>query len=514
VIARLPAQLAVAALAGACAVLSFAPFYAWFLAPVSLALLFALWWQAPSTGRAFALGMAWGFGLFVAGVSWLYVSLHVFGNMPALMAAFSIALFCAYLALFVGLAGVVQHRFRARMGSRPVAGLLLVMPAAFVAFEWLRGWFLSGFPWLSIGYSQTPGGVIGAPLAGYAPMVGAFGISWLMAMSAGVIALLAKRNLREAIGRRTAWMLGLGAVVVWGAGIPAGMIGWSEPSGAPITFSLLQGNIDQQLKWREDELAATLENYRTLADASRAKLIVLPETAVPLWLDQIPRDYLRELKFRAEKNGGDLLMGVPMVQRPDPRQPANTYFNSVISLGVSPTQGYSKSHLVIFGEFVPPALVWINQWLHIPLSGFTRGTDHPEPMKVAGISVAVNICYEDAYGDEVARQLPEANLLVNVSNMAWYGRSLAADQHAQMSQMRALETGRWMLRSTNTGVTAAINERGEIVKAMPQFARGTLDIDAQPRRGATPFVRWKDWPVLIGLVLALLAAFAMGRRPG
>ena len=243
-----------------------------------------------------------------------------------------------------------------------------------------------------------------------------------------------------------------------------------------------------------------------------AKLIVLPETALPVFLDEIPTDYLAALKRRAEKNGGDLIMGVPIAQRGNLTDTAYTYANAAISMGVSPSQRYDKVHLVAFGEFMPPLFSWAYNWLKIPLAGFTPGPQIQAPMRVSGHFVAVNICYEDAFGYEIARPLPEAELLVNIANMAWYGHSLAADQHAQFSQMRAMETSRWMLRSTNTGLTAAINERGEMVKSLPQFTRGVLQVEAIPRQGITPYVRWREGPVLIGLAVALLASFFIRRR--
>lgn len=308
-------------------------------------------------------------------------------------------------------------------------------------------------------------------------------------------------------------MLSAVIVVVWAAGAALSSIPWSTPSGAPLSVALVQGNIDQQLKWREDQRAATLDNYFELVQSTTAKLIVLPETALPVFLDEIPVDYLAALKQRAEKNGGDLIMGVPIAQRTSANNASYTYANSAISMGVSPPQRYDKVHLVAFGEFIPPLFSWAYHWLSIPLADFTPGPQTQASMQVSGHSVAVNICYEDTFGDEIARPLPDAEVLVNIANMAWYGHSLAADQHAQFSQMRALETSRWMLRSTNTGVTAAINERGEIVKSLPQFVRGVLEVEAIPRQGVTLYVRWRDAPVLLGLLMGLLASFFMRRLP-
>jgi apolipoprotein N-acyltransferase len=492
-------QALIAFMAGAVGVLGFAPFYAWPCVIISIAILFALWREAHSAKHAALIGFVWGLGLFLFGVSWLYVAIHVYGNMPVPLAASAIFLFCCYLSLYPMFAGMLIYKLGKKYSQ--IISLLVILPASFVAFEYLRGWIVTGFPWLIAGYSQTPGGVIAAPLAGYAPLFGMFGITWLLAITAGVIVLLTAE--RKTLSSRTKIVVPIITVIVWLAGFGLQSISWSAPSGAPLSVALLQGNIAQDLKWREDELTNSLLNYQELVLKSKTKLIVLPETAAPIFFDQLPPDYLTSLKLRAQNNGGDLLIGAPYSTPANSNAP-QPFFNSAISMGVSPSQRYSKDHLVAFGEFIPPLFSWVYQWLSIPLSGFTPGGKEQAPMRLANHLIAINICYEDAFGSEVARPLPDAELLVNMSNMAWYGHSLAAEQHVQFSQMRAMETSRWMLRSTNTGVTAAVNERGEIVKALPQFTRGTLEVDAVPRQGATPYVRWRDAPVLIFLVVMLL----------
>lgn len=495
---------------GALGVFGFAPFHFWPAALASFIVLFALWLRPSRKRGAFAIGFFWGLGLFLAGVSWIYVSLNVYGNMPAVLAGIATFCFCAYIALFPALGGVAfqwirQRRHEAATGATAF-DLLLAMPACFVASEMLRGWFLSGFPWLTMGYSQTPGGVLPAPLAGFAPLLGVFGISWLMALIAalGVLSVprvspvqLSRRGMQVAIAAMTG-LCALGAALQHAP--------WSAPAGPTIPASLLQGNIEQSLKWREDQRVPTLTNYLELAEQSSAKLVVMPETALPTFLDAVPQDYLEHLRAHAAARGADLIIGAPIAER-DAKAPAapHRYFNSAISLGASSSRRYDKSHLVAFGEFTPPLFAWVYRWLQIPLADFTEGTTQPQPMNVAGTKIAVNICYEDAFGAEIARQLPEANLLVNISNMAWYGQSLAADQHAQMAQMRAMETSRWMLRATNTGVTAAIDHAGHIVKQMPQFSRGALHVNAEPRTGTTPYAMWRDGPVLIGLMIVLFA---------
>ncbi len=502
------ARLVVAVAAGAAGVLAFAPFYAWPLAIVSLVVLFSLWAHTPAPRQAAAIGFAWGLGLFLAGVSWIYVSLHVYGNMPAPLAGLAVFLFCSYLALYPALAGWLQARLQVPSLMR----LLLLMPVAFVSAEYLRGWVVSGFPWLILGYSQTPSAEIMAPLAGYAPVLGVFGISLILALTAGAV-VAASKNLSTLVLLPAArHALVIAAVVLWLGGVLLAAQEWSSPSGKALPVSLVQGNIAQHLKWREDQRAATIEAYLELAEQSRGRLIVLPETALPMMLHDVPGAVLSVLHRKAAANGGDLLMGIAYADGNTKAANFIDYYNGAVSIGASPPQRYAKQHLVAFGEFVPPLFSWVYRWLTIPLSGFTPGPRSPAPMQLAGHFVGVNICYEDTFGAEIAASLPRAELLVNMSNMAWYGDSLAADQHAQFSQMRALETSRWMLRSTNTGVTAAMDEKGRIVKALPQFTRGVLEVEAVPRQGVTPYVRWKDAPVLLLLVLVLLLSFNQHRR--
>jgi apolipoprotein N-acyltransferase len=240
---------------------------------------------------------------------------------------------------------------------------------------------------------------------------------------------------------------------------------------------------------------------------SSSRLIIMPETALPLFLEEVPRDYLAILAGHARRNGGDILIGVPE------RQANGEYFNSVVSFGTAPTQTYRKSHLVPFGEFIPwrPVLGWIVGVLAIPLQDFSRGREDQRPLEVAGQRVAVNICYEDAFGEEIIRQLPEATVLVNVSNVAWFGRSIAPRQHLQISQARALETGRYMLRATNTGVTAVIGPDGRVLGGAPEFQMATVTHPVQGYSGATPYVRVGNSAALALCALSI-GAFAWARR--
>jgi apolipoprotein N-acyltransferase len=280
---------------------------------------------------------------------------------------------------------------------------------------------------------------------------------------------------------------------------------WTVPDGAPFSASVLQGNVPQDLKFDPQRYARTLETYARLAEASRARLIVMPETALPRMLDSIDPAYLARLEAAAKRNGGDLLLGVPVRVAP------GEYYNAVLSLGVSPRQLYYKAHLVPFGEFVPPGFGWAVRALAIPLADFSRGPAQPRPLEVAGQRVAVNICYEDAYGGELIRQLPAATLLVNASNVAWFGDSLAPAQHLQIARARALETGRMHLAATNTGITAAIGRDGRVLARLAPFTEGRLEVEAQGYAGATPYVRFGDWPAL-ALCAAALGLVALRTR--
>jgi apolipoprotein N-acyltransferase len=471
-------------LAGAATVVAFAPAGVYPLSLITFALLVQRWSEA-SPRRCFMTGFWFGLGFFAVGVSWVYVSMSEFGGMPPPLAAFSTAFFCAFLALFPATAGWLQARIPAPLAVR----VCLLIPAAWTVFEWLRGVIFTGFPWISVGYAA-----VGWPMQGYAPLGGVYLLTFLTLLLAGVV-LLAFQNKRS-----MAAILGFTAILVTGEALRH--VEWTTPEGPPVETSLLQGNVPQEMKFRRERYAKILETYARLAEESQAKLIVLPETAVPNWLDQVDPAYIARLGAVARRNGGDLLLGVAY------REPPRSYYNSVISLGISPPQIYHKHHLVPFGEFVPPGFDWVMSRLDIPMSNFSRGPLAPPPLEVAGLRVAVNICYEDAFGDEIAAQLPQATLLVNVSNVAWFGDSLAPAQHLQMARLRAVETGRMHLTATNTGITAAIDRDGRVIARLPQYAEGSLEVRAQGYSGTTPYARLRDWPIL-AICLGLLVAWVI-----
>ena len=484
-----------AALLGAATVFGFAPFRLFLLPILTLAALALLWQRAPHRRAAALLGFCFGLGEFLAGVSWVYVSLHDFGGMPALLAAALTLVFCAYLALYPALVGFVYHALDARSAWTTLTAL----PALWTLAEWLRGTLLSGFPWLELGYAQVPA----SPLAGVVPLAGVHGATWLTALGASLIAYAASNK-----GRRSYWFGSTLLLALLLGGWLLKTIDWTVPAGRPIAVSLIQGNVPQEMKWRADEIAATLDRYRQLVDATDADLVVLPETALPLFLQEIPAGYLETLAAHARARHGDLLIGIPEHGEGD------DYYNSVLSFGSSPPQTYRKSHLVPFGEFVPlrPLFDWFLEAAQIPLGDFARGTNAPQPLAVAGEQVAVNICYEDAFGAEIIRQLPQATLLVNASNVAWFGHSIAPPQHLQISQARALETGRPMLRATNTGMTAILDPHGRVLNLAPAFTTAIVSGEISGYAGSTPYVRFGDAPVIALALTLLLAAIWLALR--
>jgi len=483
-------------LAGASCVLGFAPFYAWPVPIVAVALLVFAWMRSGSALQAGLSGFVFGLGYFLAGVSWVYVSLHVFGSMPAALAALATFVFCAYLALFPAAAGALAVRLA---GASPVRRAAAAA-ASLALLEWFRGWLFTGFPWLNLGTSQVPG----SPLAGFAPYLGGYGVSLAVACAGAALAVAISS--RAWSRHRVLALIALAALFATGE---AGFLReWTQPAGPAVRIGLLQGNVPQQIKWEEDVRSRTLVDYRRMIFATDAPIVIIPETALPAFLDQLPRDYLESLREHGRERGKDILIGT--VERDTSGEPAR-YFNSLVRITGDTPAAYRKRHLVPFGEFIPPGFRWVLSVLRIPMSDFASGRPRQAPIVAAGVPLGVAICYEDIFGEEVIDALPQAQILVNVSNDAWFGESFAADQHLQSSQLRALETGRWMVRATNTGASAAIDERGRVVSRLPAFTAGQLVEAVVPRTGMTPYARFGNLPAVA--LMALLAALCAFRRP-
>ncbi len=473
-------------MAGAMLPLAFAP-YGWSWIAIASPLILFLVWLKATPGQSFTYGWIYGLGMFGVGVSWVFVSIHDFGGVPLAMSIFLTGLFIVFLALFPALLGYLINRFFS--GSSRETKLLLIMPAAWVLAEWVRGWFLTGFPWLLLGYSQ-----IDQPLGGFAPLLGVYGISWAVVLTSGLLLVV---TLDPRGIRRFAYSAAL--VLLWGGAFALNHYTWTQPSGKPLKVSLIQGNIAQDMKWDADMRDPTIDLYSTLTRAHwDSDLIVWPESALPDFYHEV-EGYLEELAREAKANNSHLLIGVLYMDAK-----TTNYYNSVVSLGGARPEFYHKQHLVPFTEYLPLQNVFgpIVKFMDVPMSDFSKGASDQAPLAVAGQKVGIDICYEDAFGEELIRSLPAATFLVNVSNDAWFGESIAPAQHLQIARMRAKETGRPLLRGTNTGITAIIAADGTELARVPQFEVQVLTGTIQPMQGSTLYA-------MLGNVLVVTGLFAI-----
>lgn len=498
---RLAVALPLTLLAGCAMVLAFAPWGWWPVQIVATALLFGLAQRQHRVRHAALLGSVFATGWIAGGTWWLYVSMHDYGGLPEWMAVVAVLLLAAALSLWFALALGIDAWLRLRRGVSREASLLLALPALWLLAEWLRGWVFTGFPWVSSGYAHTD-----SPLAGYAPLVGVYGIGWIAAWIAGALVMLPRRRL-----------LAVPIVLLFGAGVLLRPVAWTAPWGKPISVRLLQGNVPQELKFDPQRMEDSLALYRDMITAAPADLIATPETALPVLLQRLPADLVQSLAEFTGGTGSAVVFGVPAVDGP------GRYTNSAIGLGPHAPPGhayrYDKHHLVPFGEFVPAGARWFVDMMRIPLGDFASGGLTQPPFAVKDQQVMPNICYEDLFGEEIAATIghavltgsPQPTILLNMSNIAWFGDTIAIPQHLQISRMRALEVRRPMLRATNTGATAIIDGSGEVLREMRPFTRGSLTATLRGRIGWTPYVLWGNWmPVSLALILLV----ALARRHG
>jgi apolipoprotein N-acyltransferase len=485
-----------AAIAGATIPLGFAPFHLWWVPILALTALILLIESRAPREAAF-IGFAWGAASFLTGTYWLYHSLHVLGGAPLILALLLmlclIAIMSAYSAAFAWI-------YR-RWGVGGVVGPLLAAPGLWVLLEWWRGWFLSGFPWLSQGYAH-----VDAPLGGLAPLIGVYGVSLACALTAGASVVLVRHRSQ---GFRNSVLAGSVIVVIWGVALSLEHRAWTQPSGEPVRVAMVQGNVAQEDKWDPDFLIPTMDLYLELSDAHwDADLIIWPEAAIPALLHHIDEDFLPFVRSRAAATDTEVVLGIL-------RRQGDQYFNSLITLRGG--EIYSKRHLVPFGEYFPVP-EFVRSWMRLidlPYADIEPGPSDQTLLSAGELTLGATICYEDAYGHDQLLSARESDLLVNVSNDAWFGTSIAPHQHLQIARMRALEAGRPMLRTTNTGITASIGPMGELLATLPQFETGVLTTEVQPYGGLTPFARWGDWPA-IGLAFLLAfggLALTWRRRP-
>lgn len=488
-----PVVNTLALLAGAALACAFAPLELWPLAVLCPAVLMWLWEGLPARGAAWS-GFWFGVGTFGVGTWWLYVSIHGLGGAPVWLALALVIALVLIMGAYQGLCGYLCARLLPRGGA---ARYLLGLPALWLLIEWWRGWFLSGFPWLSLGYSQTD-----TWLRGFAPVIGMYGISALLLLGSGALVALLRGS------RRVRILAAAVLLLPWPIGWALERVPWTHPVGSAISVAILQGAVPQGLKWQLSSAAPTRELYARLEnEALGARLIVWPEAAVPQLANEIPQ-YLGDIYSRARAHGSDVIMGILRVDE------AGDYFNSIMTLA-DRVSFYDKHHLVPFAEYFPVPS-FIRSWLrlmNLPYSDFTPGAAVQPLISAAGTKLAPSICYEDAYGSAELPQLAAgATLLVNVTNDAWFGHTWARYQHLQISRMRALEVGRPLIRAASDGVSALIGSNGRVLAEATEFQPTVLYGTVQPRGGLTGYVRVGNALVV---VLGLLGAgCALGYRFG
>ena len=489
--------------------LGFAPIGWWWVPYFGFAALATLIARAPTAKRGALVGFIFGLAYFMAGVAWVRVSMNEFGGMPLPLAWFSAFLFCAFLALYPMLAGA----FTAWAKPKNPWFFAFVLASAWTFAEYLRAHLFTGFEWLSVGASQTHI----ASAKGIAPIFGVFGASFDVLLIAALLPTIMFRLWNSRMFRNAS---ALGRIiefpervqlVFWGlffliiANALLSDVDYSQHNGREVRVSVLQGNVAQSMKWEPEAFAKTMQLYEKLISQAKGELIILPETALPASLSRIPPEYIERLRGIANSKNANLIIGVPV-------QENGKFYNAAVSLGVEDSQQYRKVHLVPFGEYMPlrGLLAWFYANLTIPMSDFASGDALQPNIKVNGQSLGISICYEDAFARDVHRTLPDATLLVNISNDAWFGQSAAAEQHLQLSQIRAIEFARPMLRANNTGITAVIDEKGRVTQRLTPFTEGILETTIQGRKGSTPYSAWGDLPILL-ICLAGLGVGAVQR---
>ena len=437
---------------------------------------------------ALRYGYIFGLTYFGIGVSWIFISIHEMGHLPVITAGFLTLLLIGFLSIFPALQSYVIARFFA---PKVAIHAVLTFPAVWVSSEIFRSWIFTGFPWLIIGYSQ-----IDAPLGGLAPIFGVLGISFFTIMTGGLLLTIVRsNNWRKQFG----W--GITLLILWGGAIAVKDIQWTIPSGAPVRMSLIQVAIPQQVRWAPEARLTSIRRYLELTRNNwGAQLIIWPENSLTIFY-QDARQFLNTLTTEAQEHGAELLIGLPIRSTED----SKIYYNGLVSLPSQ--QFYFKRHLVPFTEFLPLKQTFgpLIDFLNAPMSNFSHGPDIQVPLFLAGHKVGVSICYEAAFPDEIARFLPEAEILINVSNDGWFGNSLAPYQNLQMARMRAIESQRWLVRSTNTGISAIIRPSGKIDDQSPLFQDAVVTADVSPLQGQTPYIRFGDAPLWILIIFGLSA---------
>ena len=443
-------------------------------------------------------GFIFGLFFFGFGVPWTFNSIHEFGHAPVVLSAILAGLLVIILALFPALASWLSVKLAKGHTFDFISVVLFA--CLWVFFEWLRGWIFTGFPWLLIGHVHHSG-----PLHSVLPVYGSYGASWVCMLLGGFLISLLLANSKQRV------IAFISIVVIAISLLALKQISWVNADEESLDVVLVQGNISQEMKWDQSKHGYIMEKYLQMSQSHQdADIIVWPETAIPTYYSLVKDTFINKVGKSAYENNVDYLIGV-FTYNPENAE----VYNSVMTLG-NGLGFYRKKHLVPFGEYLPfrGLLSFLDNYIQLPMADISSGTGRPL-VSLKGYPVGSSICYEAVYGNEVIEALPEAKFLVNVSNDAWFGDSLAPHQHLEITRSRAIETGRYLLRATNTGISAIIDPTGKIVNRSVQFKEDVVRSEIRPYSGTTLYVRWGNWGIIVTLIISfiLVYGFACNTRP-
>ncbi len=472
------AQRIIVAIAGAILVGAFAPFSYWWLTLICPALLYVSIINR-SAFDAFLLSIIFGLFFFGFGVPWTFNSIHEFGHAPIVLSAFLASLLVIVLTLFPAFSTYIFCKLRCNAYFSFTSAL--AFSSLWALFEWLRSWIFTGFPWLLLGHAHHS-----SPLQDVIPIFGTYGATWLALLVSCLVVVIALGKFRQKVLALISLALVALSLMV------ANQITWTQAEDEELSIALVQGNISQEMKWDRTNHPFIMSKYMQLSeDHLDADIVVWPETAIPTYYTLVKDSFIKELSETAQNNNVDFLVGVFTYD------PSNgKVFNSVMALGEG-LSFYQKQHLVPFGEYIPfrGLTSFLDRYIQIPMADLSEGEGRPL-VSLKGYTVGASICYEAVYGNEVIEALPEAKFLINVSNDAWFGDSLAPHQHLEIARLRAIETGRYLLRATNTGISAIIAPDGSIINKSVQFKEDVIRAKIQPYSGLTPYSRWGNWGIV------------------
>jgi len=492
---------------GAALTMSFAPARAWWFAPYCVAGFLLL--IPPRAGAAWLIGAAFGLGWFGAGFWWILPALARFSDAGMLFSFQLTALLVLYLSLFPATTAAVLAVMQRLMVRRHAALRWLVVAAVFSMFEWARGNLFGGFPMLSSGYAHTSG-----PLAGFAPVIGVYGIGYLNTLIAAMLADYCS-SIHLPHGRSLRWGVPLALALLAATGLLLTEVRWTEPTGQLLSVRLLQGNLAQAEKYTDVGFIDATNIYARLASSSSAQLTVLPETALPLEWFSMPQEVAQHWQQVATAQRTMMVIGAVVHERIGMTRDVLTNSAVIIRPDQSATtidhmQRYDKRHLVPFAEALPPGTAWIGERLGLTFGELSPGSAAQSALEVGGGRIAMTICFEDLFDTEIAQHARDSGALLNLTNFAWFPDSFAPVQHLQIAQMRALETGRWFAQVANTGMTAVVDERGRIQSQLPADITGALDAVLPLYEGLTPFMRYGNAPLLLLSAAMLVCGIRMG----